>query len=123
MELGPRRFAETVVLSPVGRIDHATAEAFKTALLAQLDTCAPGRDRQFLDLGGVEYIASVGLQALMLAARQAGAGAPRGRRAPAPGARGLRDQPFHPALHGLSVRPGRAGRPRRPVAFDAAAPA
>ena len=71
MDLGPRRFAETVVLSPAGRIDHATAEAFKTALLAQLDACAPGRDRVVLDLGGVDYIASVGLRALMLAARQA----------------------------------------------------
>jgi anti-anti-sigma factor len=71
MDLAPRRFAETVVLSPHGRIDHATAEDFKTALLAELDACAPGRDRVVLDLGGVEYIASVGLRALMLAARQA----------------------------------------------------
>ena len=71
MELGPRRFAETVVLSPVGRIDYATAEGFKTALLTQLERCATGRDRVVLDLGGVEYIASVGLRALMLAARQA----------------------------------------------------
>ena len=71
MDLAPRRFAETVVLSPHGRIDHATAEEFKTALLAELDACAPGRDRVVLDLGGVEYIASVGLRALMLAARQA----------------------------------------------------
>jgi anti-sigma B factor antagonist/stage II sporulation protein AA (anti-sigma F factor antagonist) len=71
MELGPRRFAETVVLSPAGRIDHATAEGFKTALLGELAACAPGRDRVVLDLGGVEYIASVGLRALMLAARQA----------------------------------------------------
>jgi anti-anti-sigma factor len=71
MELGPRRFAETVVLSPVGRIDHATAEGFRTALLAQLEATAPGSDRVVLDLGGVEYIASVGLRALMLAARQA----------------------------------------------------
>ncbi len=71
MELGPRRFAETVVLSPAGRIDHATAEAFKTALLAQLYPRTTGRDQVVLDLGRVEYIASVGLRALMLAARQA----------------------------------------------------
>ena len=71
MELGPRRFAETIVLSPVGRIDHATAEAFKTALLGQLEAAIRGRDPVVLDLGGVEYIASVGLRALMLAARQA----------------------------------------------------
>ena len=71
MELNPRRFAETVVLSPVGRIDYVTAEGFKTALLTRLESCATGRDRVVLDLGGVEYIASVGLRALMLAARQA----------------------------------------------------
>lgn len=71
MELGPRRFAETVVLSPAGRIDHATAEIFKTALLAELDVESTGRDPVVLDLSGVEYIASVGLRALMLAARQA----------------------------------------------------
>jgi anti-anti-sigma factor len=71
MDLMPRRFSETVVLSPHGRIDHVTAEGFKSALLGQLDACAPGRDPVVLDLGGVEYIASVGLRALMLAARQA----------------------------------------------------
>jgi anti-sigma B factor antagonist/stage II sporulation protein AA (anti-sigma F factor antagonist) len=70
MELGPRRFAETVVLSPAGRIDHATAEGFKTALLAELDVRG-GDQPMVLDLGAVEYIASVGLRALMLAARQA----------------------------------------------------
>ena len=71
MDLRPKRYADTVVLSPVGRIDHSTSEDFKTALLTELDGCAPGRDRVVLDLGGVEYIASVGLRALMLAARQA----------------------------------------------------
>jgi anti-sigma B factor antagonist/stage II sporulation protein AA (anti-sigma F factor antagonist) len=70
MDLGPRRFAETVVLSPTGRIDHATAEGFKTALLAELDA-GGGHQPMVLDLGGVEYVASVGLRALMLGARQA----------------------------------------------------
>jgi anti-anti-sigma factor len=71
MELAPRRFAKTLVLSPAGRIDHVTAEPFKVALLAQLGTCADGQDRVVLDLAGVEYIASAGLRALMLASRQA----------------------------------------------------
>jgi anti-anti-sigma factor len=71
MELTPRRFADTIVLSTSGRVDHATAEAFKTALLDQLGTCATGQDRVVLDMAGTDYIASTGLRALMLAARQA----------------------------------------------------
>jgi anti-sigma B factor antagonist len=71
MELGRRRFAETVVLSPAGRIDHATTQGFKTALLTQLGAGPSASNQLVLDLGAVEYIASVGLRALMLAAREA----------------------------------------------------
>jgi anti-sigma B factor antagonist/stage II sporulation protein AA (anti-sigma F factor antagonist) len=71
MELTSARFADTIVVSPAGRIDHETAEPFRQALLAQLVTCAAGQDHVVLDLGRVEYIASAGLRALMLAARQA----------------------------------------------------
>lgn len=70
MDLRSRRLADTIVLSPAGRIDHATAEPFREALLAGLGTCAPGKDHVVLDLGGVEYVASAGLRALMLAAKQ-----------------------------------------------------
>lgn len=71
MELAPARFADTIVLAPRGRIDHDTAEPFREALQAQLDTGAPGAGPVVLDLGAVEYIASAGLRALMLAAREA----------------------------------------------------
>ena len=70
MDLAPRRFADTVVLAPAGRIDHATAESFREALAGPLAACATGGDRLVLDLGGVEYIASVGLRALMMARKQ-----------------------------------------------------
>jgi anti-anti-sigma factor len=59
-----------VVVSPHGRIDHATAEAFRAALEPHLERCRPGRPL-VLDLTGVDYVASVGLRVLMLAARQA----------------------------------------------------
>ncbi len=71
MELASKRFADTVALFATGRIDHATAEPFKTALVPHLAACAAGRDRLVLDLGGVEYISSVGLRVLMLASKQA----------------------------------------------------
>lgn len=69
MDLRATRFADTTVLSPAGRIDHATAEPFREALLTRL--AATGKDPVVLDLGGVEYIASAGLRALVLADRQA----------------------------------------------------
>ncbi len=71
MELVSRRYEDTVVLIPAGRIDHATADAFRSALAPYLAVCAAGRDRLVLDLSRVEYLASVGLRALMLASRQA----------------------------------------------------
>jgi anti-anti-sigma factor len=71
MELAPARFADTIILTPSGRIDHETAEPFREALLTQLGTVAPAASHVVLDLGGVEYIASAGLRALMLAARGA----------------------------------------------------
>ena len=71
MELTPARFADTIVLKPVGRIDHETAAGFREALLAHVGTSAPGTRHVVLDLGEVEYIASVGLRALVLAAREA----------------------------------------------------
>jgi anti-sigma B factor antagonist/stage II sporulation protein AA (anti-sigma F factor antagonist) len=71
MRLDQTRFADVVVLSPKGRVDHATAEALKTALAPHLALCAEGRDQVVLDLGGVDYISSAGLRVLMLAAKQA----------------------------------------------------
>lgn len=71
MELAPTRFADTIVLKPVGRIDHETATGFREALLTSLGTCAPGARHVVLDLSAVDYIASVGLRALVLAARAA----------------------------------------------------
>jgi anti-sigma B factor antagonist/stage II sporulation protein AA (anti-sigma F factor antagonist) len=70
MELLSARHGDTLVLSPRGRIDHASAEAFKAALAPHLAESAAGRPI-VLDLGAVDYIASIGLRVLMLASRQA----------------------------------------------------
>jgi anti-anti-sigma factor len=70
MELVSKRFADTAVVLPRGRIDHATAEQFKAALAPHLAPAA-SRDPLVIDLTGVEYISSVGLRVLMLASKQA----------------------------------------------------
>ena len=69
MELSSARHGDAVVVSPRGRIDHASAETFKTALSPYLTAAGPGHP-VVLDFAGVEYIASVGLRVLMLASRQ-----------------------------------------------------
>jgi anti-anti-sigma factor len=70
MELVSKRFADTIVLSPQGRIDHATADQFKAALAPHLAAAAT-RNPLVIDLTGVEYISSAGLRVLMLASKQA----------------------------------------------------
>lgn len=53
-----------------GRIDQATANPFETALKPFLETCKAASPALVLDFSGVDYISSVGLRVLMLAARQ-----------------------------------------------------
>jgi anti-anti-sigma factor len=71
MELTPRRLADTLVVSPEGRIDQSNADAFQNALAPVLGECAASKARLVLDLSGLEYISSAGLRVLMLAAKQA----------------------------------------------------
>ena len=70
MDMNPHKTGNVVVLSPQGRIDHAHSAAFKEALDAQLGACTREGSAILLDMGAVEYISSVGLRALMIAARQ-----------------------------------------------------
>ena len=70
MELLTSRQGVALVVTPRGRIDHASAEAFKVALGPHLAGSGPGRPL-VLDLSAVDYIASIGLRVLMLASRQA----------------------------------------------------
>ena len=71
MDLKPQRYEDTVVLSPTGRINHASSDGFSGALKPHLERCAEGKDRVVLDLSGLEYISSAGLRVLMLARKQA----------------------------------------------------
>ncbi len=69
MEYSSRRFADVVVAAPAGRIDHANADEFSRALAPELDDCE-NRSALLLDFAGVDYISSVGLRALMVAAKR-----------------------------------------------------
>lgn len=68
MEIGEARYADLVLLTPVGRIDHTTSPDFQ----ARLMDAVGGGDAVPLvvDLGEVEYISSVGLRALMIASKE-----------------------------------------------------
>lgn len=70
MEFGSRSFQDVDVLSLSGRIDHNTAEQFLAVLLDQVETSAASDHKVVLDLGGVEYMSSVGLRALMVTAKK-----------------------------------------------------
>ena len=71
MEVRHARFADVVVVSVAGRVDHGTSEDLKKALTPHLERCAKGQDHVILDFEGVDYISSAGLRVLMLAAKQA----------------------------------------------------
>ena len=70
MNLTTKRQGNCLVVAPKGRIDHAQADAFKVALDPYLVECKAGGTPLILDFSEIEYISSVGLRALMLAARQ-----------------------------------------------------
>lgn len=70
MELAQARYADVLVVSVAGRVDHANAEPFKAQLWPHLAGCRAGGEQLVLDLGGIEYISSAGLRVLMLAARE-----------------------------------------------------
>jgi anti-anti-sigma factor len=69
-----RHFGNIAVATPSGRLDHSAAAAFEQALLPLLDD--QNAAGLIVDFADVEYISSVGLRVLMIAAKQM-----RGRKA------------------------------------------
>ena len=61
---------DVVVVAPAGRIDHATAGELERVLMPLLPQSGSGRQGLILDFAGVDYISSVGLRVLMIAAKQ-----------------------------------------------------
>ncbi len=67
MEVGERREAHAVVLSPVGQLDSDSAPL----LLKRIgDAIESGDTRVVLDCAGVSYVNSAGLRALLIGAKQ-----------------------------------------------------
>jgi anti-anti-sigma factor len=70
VQFSSRQFANVAVAAPVGRIDHAGAAAFEQSLSPLLAQSGTSKGGVILDFGGVEYISSVGLRVLMIAAEK-----------------------------------------------------
>jgi anti-anti-sigma factor len=69
-----QQFADTTVVAPQGRIDHGSAADLEAALLPLAAEACERRCALVLDFSDVDYISSVGLRVLMIAARQMRAG-------------------------------------------------
>jgi len=77
MDFSSRQFADVVVAAPVGRIDHAAAGELERSVMPLLPHAGSGVGGVILDFAGVDYISSVGLRVLMIAAKHARAHASR----------------------------------------------
>jgi anti-anti-sigma factor len=64
-----RHFGSVAVAAPAGRLDHSTADGFEHALLPLAQDAQSAA--LIVDFANVDYISSVGLRVLMLAARAA----------------------------------------------------
>lgn len=71
MDIKNKTYSDILVVSPVGRIDHANSEDFRNGMAPFVERCTRGGERIVLDLGGVDYISSAGLRCFMLAEKQA----------------------------------------------------
>lgn len=70
MQIATRQFADTIVAAPAGRVDHRSAVDFEMALAPLLTQVGSNRGALVLDFSEVDYISSVGLRVLMIAAQQ-----------------------------------------------------
>jgi anti-anti-sigma factor len=62
--------ADAAVARPKGRIDHASTVAFEAALTPLIAEAVDRQGAVVLDFSDIDYISSVGLRVLMIAAKQ-----------------------------------------------------
>ena len=70
MQIVTRNFAGTALVGVVGRVDHRSAAELEQALAEAMARVGIAQGGVVLDFAGVDYISSVGLRVLMVAARQ-----------------------------------------------------
>jgi anti-anti-sigma factor len=70
VQIATRHFADTIVATPVGRVDHRSAAELEATLAPLLSRCVERKCALVLDLSAVDYISSVGLRVLMISAKQ-----------------------------------------------------
>jgi anti-sigma B factor antagonist/stage II sporulation protein AA (anti-sigma F factor antagonist) len=69
LEFQSRTLANVVLAAPAGRIDHPNARALEQALQPVLGDAGRSAVALVLDFAQVDYISSMGLRALMVAAK------------------------------------------------------
>ena len=67
MDVEEARDDKTLLLTPKGRLDSQSADAFQASILRHIDN---GEKSILLDFSMVDYMSSAGLRALLIAARQ-----------------------------------------------------
>jgi anti-anti-sigma factor len=70
VHIASQQYADTLVVRPAGRIDHRSAADLEATLMPLLAEAAARQGALVLDFSGVDYISSVGLRVLMIAAKQ-----------------------------------------------------
>jgi len=70
VHIDTQHYADTIVAAPAGRIDHRSAAELEAALAPLLEQAGASRGALVLDFARVDYISSVGLRVLMVAAKQ-----------------------------------------------------
>ena len=70
MHIATRHYADAIVAALAGRVDHQSAAQFEAAVMPLLAEAGARQGQLVLDFSGVEYISSVGLRVLMIAAKQ-----------------------------------------------------
>jgi anti-anti-sigma factor len=70
VQFSSQRLVDVFVAAPVGQIDHPNAQHLQQALAPVLAAAALSKSALVFDFAGVEYISSVGLRVLLMAAKQ-----------------------------------------------------
>lgn len=70
MQITTRVHADAAIARPAGRIDHASTATFEAALTPLIANAVASRGAVVLDFTEIDYISSVGLRVLMIAAKQ-----------------------------------------------------